>query len=212
MDSCVCAALEAAAGRRPALIHFNYHQWTQKRESRAFHAIARHFGIRKRLVVDLSPLAHIGGSTLIRGHGHVPQAAFRPGVIPSTYVPFRNGIMLAYAAAWAEVIGAERLVIGAVEEDSSGYPDCRRSFISAFSHAVELGTRAGLRLKVEAPLAGKSKAEIVRIGMKLGAPFHLTWSCYSSERHACGECESCLLRLRGFRGAGIADPIKYRRK
>jgi 7-cyano-7-deazaguanine synthase len=209
MDSCVCATREAQAGPT-AFIHFNYGQRTERKELACFHRIARRLGVSETLVVDLSALSKIGGTTLLRGRGRIPPPKFQKGEIPSTYVPFRNGIMLSYAAAWAEVIGATRLVIGAVEADSSGYPDCRREFVSAFSRAVSLGTRTGLRLTVEAPLVGMTKAGIVRLGTKLGAPFGLTWSCYSSEKTACGRCESCVLRLRGFEQASVRDPIRYR--
>lgn len=209
MDSCVCAAAEAAKGPT-AFVHFNYGQRTQRKELSCFRRIAKRLGVNQTLVVDLSALTKIGGTTLLRGHGRIPPPRFEKGEIPSTYVPFRNGIMLSYAAAWAEVIGATRLVIGAVEADSSGYPDCRREFVDAFSHAVSLGTKAGLDLSVEAPLVGMSKAGIVRLGTRLRAPFDLTWSCYSSEKAACGKCESCVLRRRGFEQAGVRDPIRYR--
>lgn len=210
MDSCVCAAREAKAGPT-SFIHFNYGQRTERRELKSFRALARRLGVRETLVVDLSAMATIGGTTLLKGRGSIPAPQFKKGEVPSTYVPFRNGIMLAYAAAWAEVTGARRLVIGAVEADSSGYPDCRRSFLDAFSRAIALGTKAGVRLRVEAPLVGMTKGEIVRLGARLGAPFDLTWSCYATETRACGSCESCLLRLKGFRDAGAADPIRYRR-
>ena len=209
MDSCVCAARETKAGPT-SFIHFNYGQRTERREIRSFKALARRLGVRETLTVDLTAMARIGGTTLLKGRGSIPAPRFEEGEIPSTYVPFRNGIMLAYAAAWAEVTGARRLVIGAVEADSSGYPDCRRLFLDAFSKAIALGTKAGVRLRVEAPLVGMTKGEIVRLGVRLGAPFDLTWPCYAAETKACGRCESCLLRLKGFREAGVADPIRYR--
>jgi 7-cyano-7-deazaguanine synthase len=209
MDSAVCAGLEASTGPKPAFIHFNYGQRTQKKESECFRKLAAHYGVKEKLVVDLAVLLKIGGSTLLKGHGHVPKASFHPDRIPSTYVPFRNGIMLSFAAAWAEVTGASRLVIGAVEEDSSGYPDCRRSFINAFSRAVALGTKKGVKLHVEAPLVGMTKEQIAGLGNKLCVPFDLTWSCYSRNTGACGVCESCLLRLKGFKAAGLEDPVKY---
>jgi len=209
MDSCVCAAREARRGPT-AFIHFSYSQRTERRELNSFTAIARRLGVRETLVIDLSAMRRIGGTTLLKGRGRIPAPRFRKGEVPSTYVPFRNGIMLACAAAWAEVIGARRLVIGAVEADSTGYPDCRRRFLDAFSRAVSLGTKAGVRLRVEAPLVGMTKGEIVSHGVRIGAPFDLTWSCYAAEDRACGRCESCVLRLRGFHEAGVPDPIRYR--
>ena len=210
MDSCVCAAMESARGKT-SFLHFNYHQRTERKELLAFRKIARHFDVHETLIVDLSSMTRIGGTTLLKGTGKIPEAHLGSHKVPSTYVPFRNGIMLAYAAAWAEVTGASRLVIGAVEADSSGYPDCRKEFIEAFSKAISKGTKSGLKLSVESPLVGMSKTEIVKLGVELNAPFHLTWSCYSFEKKACGVCESCLLRLKGFKGAGIRDPIEYRR-
>jgi len=209
MDSCLCAALEVESGEKPALMHVNYGQRTQSKEYECFKKIARHYGIHKTLVVDSQAEKKIGGSTLLKGHGKVPHARFEKGNVPSTYVPFRNGIMLSYAAAWAEAIGAVRVVYGAMEADSSGYPDCTERFATAFSGAVTAGTKAGSGIKIITPLIKMTKMEIVRIGTRIKAPFHLTWSCYSNSGKACGVCESCVLRKRGFHMAGENDPLPY---
>lgn len=205
LDSCVTAAL-AARDHRSALLHSGYGQLTRERELRAFNDIADYLGVPRklRLVVAADYLKKIGGSTLTGG---TAQAS---GSIPSTYVPFRNANLLAIGVSWAEVIGAGSVFIGAMEEDSSGYPDCRESFIRAFNQAVEEGTRPDTRIRIRAPLIHMSKADVIRLGADIKAPLHLTWSCYrSAGPEACGECASCLLRLKGFREAGIPDPIKY---
>lgn len=209
MDSCVCAAI-AAEQHELALLHVSYGQRTEARELRAFNAIADHYHVERRLVVTMPSIAEVGGSSLLAGGPALPPPALADAAIPSTYVPFRNGQLLAIAVGWAEVIGADAVYVGAVEQDSSGYPDCRRAFFDAFAQAAELGTRPETRLRVETPLIELSKAEIVRRGVELQAPLHLTWSCYQDEDQACGACESCLLRLRGFAAAGVADPISYR--
>jgi len=209
MDSCVTAAI-AAQDHLLALLHCNYRQRTEVRELRAFDAIADHFGAAHRLIVELPSIALVGGSSLVQGGPAVPAPAFVPGEVPSTYVPFRNGQLLAIAVGWAEVLGAEAVYVGAVEQDSSGYPDCRRPFFDAFEQTANLGTRPETRLRVLTPLIDLSKADIVRRGVALAAPFELTWSCYQDNDLACGACESCLLRLRGFAGAGVPDPVPYR--
>lgn len=208
MDSCVTAAL-TARDRTPAFLHVSYGQRTEARELRAFHAIADHYGVERRLVLRLESLARIGGSSLTDRSIPVPEADLLRQGVPDTYVPFRNTHLLAAAVSWAEVIGAGAVCIGAVEEDSSGYPDCRRVYYETFSRLVEVGTKAGAALRVETPLIGMRKAEIVALGLRLGAPLHLTWSCYRDEEIACGRCDSCLLRLRGFAEAGAVDPIPY---
>lgn len=209
MDSCVCAAIAAERGWELNLLHTNYGQRTEKKELECFHALADHFGAARRLVVDIGHLAAIGGSSLTDTNIAVTKADLGSREIPTSYVPFRNANILAIAASWGEVIGAGRLVIGAVEEDSSGYPDCRREFFDAFERAIDLGTRPETRITIETPVIAMSKAEIVRAGHALGAPLHVTWSCYQRDDRACGECDSCALRLRGFREAGLADPIPY---
>lgn len=208
MDSCVCAAL-AARDYDAAALHVDYGQRTEERERRAFTGICDRLGIRRRLMLR-NPVFHaIGGSALTDDNIPVPAAGAEIGRdIPVTYVPFRNAHFLAAAVSWAEVIGAEKVLIGAVEQDSSGYPDCRPAFYRAFNEAIRTGTKKG-QIEVVTPLIDLRKAEIVQLGLELGAPFDLTWSCYSREDRACGVCESCVLRLRAFEAAGARDPIPY---
>jgi 7-cyano-7-deazaguanine synthase len=211
LDSCVCVA-EAAAGFDLALLHANYGQRTQARELQAFAAIADHYRVAagRRLVVDIGTLAAIGGSSLLDERQPIeeglPQARAR---IPSTYVPFRNAHLLATAVSWAEVIGARAVFIGAVQEDSSGYPDCREVFYQAFQRAIDTGTRPETQITIHTPLIHLTKVDIVKRGVQLDAPLALTWSCYQRQDLACGRCESCLLRRRGFVQAGLTDPIPY---
>jgi 7-cyano-7-deazaguanine synthase len=208
MDSCVCAAL-AARECEAAALHVSYGQRTEKREARAFHAICDRLGIADRMVVRNEALAKIGGSALTDASIAVPELDGQPGGrIPVTYVPFRNAHFLAAAVSWAEVRGAARVYIGAVEPDSSGYPDCRPAYYQAFNAVVRAGTREG-GIEIVTPLIAMRKEGIVRLGLELGAPFDLTWSCYSREDQACGVCESCVLRLRAFEAAGARDPIPY---
>jgi len=207
MDSCVCAAL-AARDHDAAAAHVSYGQRTQERERRSFLAICERLGIRDRLVVRNEALRVIGGSALTDPNIAVPESHAIGREIPATYVPFRNAHFLAVAVSWAEVLGAEKVYIGAVEQDSSGYPDCRPAYYQAFNQAVRAGTREG-RIEIVTPLIGMRKAEIVRLGLELGAPFDLTWSCYSRADRACGVCDSCVLRLRAFELAGVRDPIPY---
>lgn len=207
MDSCVCAAL-AARDQDAAAVHISYGQRTEGREQRAFFAICDRLGIRDRLLVRNEALAAIGGSALTDHTIGVPESHAIGRDIPVTYVPFRNAHFLSVAVSWAEVLGAGEVYIGAVEQDSSGYPDCRPEYYRAFNQVVKLGTKDG-RIEIVTPLIQMRKAEIVRLGLELGAPFDLTWSCYSREDSACGVCDSCVLRLRAFRDAGSADPIPY---
>lgn len=209
MDSAVTAAL-AARQHRLAFLHASYGQRTESRELACFHALADHYGVERRLIVDLRDLRQIGGSSLTDPTLPVREGEPVPGLIPTSYVPFRNAHMLAAAASWAEVLGARAIYVGAVWEDSSGYPDCRPEFFRAFEEAVRLGTRPETEIAIVTPVIGMSKAEIVRRGRDLGVPFEKTWSCYQAEERACGLCESCRLRLRGFREAGTADPLPYR--
>jgi 7-cyano-7-deazaguanine synthase len=209
MDSCVCAAL-AARDHQVAAVHVSYGQRTEDRERRSFEAICDRLEIRDRLIVRNESLRAIGGSALTDSRIAVPEAhelATKPGV-PVTYVPFRNAHFLAVAVSWAEVLGAEKIYIGAVEPDSSGYPDCRPEYYRAFNEVVKVGTKEGT-IQIMTPLIAMHKAEIVRLGLELNAPFDLTWSCYQREDRACGVCDSCLLRLRAFREAGAEDPIPY---
>ncbi|NOZ07900.1 MAG: 7-cyano-7-deazaguanine synthase QueC [FCB group bacterium] len=210
MDSCVSAACALEDGYLPAFLHLNYGQLTMSRELRAFHEIADHYQVTRRLVTNVEYLAAIGGSALTDSAIKVPQADLETAEIPVTYVPFRNGNILSIAASWAEVLGARAIYIGAVEEDSSGYPDCRKSFYEAFQAAIREGTRPETQLKIITPLIDLSKQDIVLKGIQLKAPLQLTWSCYQREDVPCGVCDSCVLRARGFQRAGIADPILVR--
>jgi len=214
MDSAVLTAIAAVEGvpDLPAALHVNYGQRTEARELRAFHQICDRFGITRRLVTDLSFFRAIGGSSLTDHNLVVPEGPTKDSAIPSTYVPFRNGVILSLAAAWAESIGARRLYIGAVQTDRTGYPDCRREFLKSMETSINLGTRADTSLELRAPLVAMTKADIVRRGVELNVPFELTWSCYSHEDVACGKCESCRLRLEAFAEAGFPDPIPYRNR
>jgi 7-cyano-7-deazaguanine synthase len=207
MDSCVCAAL-AVRDHHAAAVHVSYGQRTEARELRAFLGICERLGINEKLVVRNEALAAIGGSALTDRDIAVPESSRIGHDVPVTYVPFRNAHFLAVAVSWAEVLGAEKVYIGAVEQDSSGYPDCRPEYYRAFNEVVKAGTKEG-QIEIVTPLIGLRKTEIVRRGLELGAPFDLTWSCYSREDRACGVCDSCVLRLRAFEQAGTADPIAY---
>jgi 7-cyano-7-deazaguanine synthase len=209
MDSCVTAAL-AAQDHRLAFLHGNYGQRTEAKELACFERLAEHFGVEQRLVVDFRHLAAIGGSSLTDPRIPVHLGDPVAGVVPTSYVPFRNAHLLAAATSWAEVLGATALFVGAVWEDSSGYPDCRPEFYRAFEEAIRQGTRPGTAIRIVTPVIGLTKAEIVGQGIALGVPFEKTWSCYQSQEQACGVCESCLLRLKGFAEAGAVDPIPYR--
>jgi 7-cyano-7-deazaguanine synthase len=222
MDSCVCAAL-AERDYDAAAVHVSYGQRTEERERQSFLAICERLRIRDKLVVRNEALCAIGGSALTDdaiavptaesighssgGHGSGGHNSAGHGV-PVTYVPFRNAHFLAVAVSWAEVLGAEKVYIGAVEPDSSGYPDCRPAYYKAFNQVVKTGTKDGV-IEIVTPLIAMRKNEIVRLGLELGAPFDLTWSCYSREDQACGICDSCVLRLRAFEAAGVPDPIPY---
>jgi 7-cyano-7-deazaguanine synthase len=209
MDSCVTAAL-AAERYRLAALHATYGQRTAKRELDCFHKLADHFGAVRRMVVKLDYFAAIGGSSLTDPGLAVHDADLANPGIPNTYVPFRNAHFLSIATSWAEVLGAGRIFIGAVGEDSSGYPDCRPEYYAAMNALIRAGTRPETRIVVETPLISLLKREIVKRGCALNAPFHLTWSCYRETETACGECDSCALRLRAFQEAGVDDPIPYR--
>ena len=207
MDSSVCAAL-AVRDYDTAAVHVSYGQRTQERERNSFLAICRRLNIHDKLVVRNEALRMIGGSALTDEGIAVPDSETLGQGVPVTYVPFRNAHLLAVAVSWAEVLGAVKVYIGAVEPDSSGYPDCRPAYYRAFNEVVKAGTKDG-RIEIVTPLIAMRKAEIVRLGLELGAPFDLTWSCYSREDRACGTCDSCALRLRGFAAAGAPDPIPY---
>ncbi len=210
MDSCVTTAIAAAENDELAMLHISYGQRTEVRERKAFNDIADHYGIEKRLDVSIEYLAKIGGSSLTDASMNVAEADLESTEIPTSYVPFRNANMLAIATSWAEVIGATSIYIGAVAEDSSGYPDCRPEFYKAFQQTINTGTKPDTHIEIRTPIIHLSKAEIVKKGLELNAPLHLTWSCYHSNELACGTCDSCALRLRGFEQAGETDPIQYR--
>lgn len=218
MDSCVCAAIarERHGAGHMALLHAGYGQRTQERERRAFEGIADFYGVNpgQRLVVQLDHFRAIGGSALTDAKIAVPEnelgAVGHGSSIPMTYVPFRNAHFLSVAVSWAEAIGAGAVYIGAVAEDSSGYPDCRAEYYEVFQQLVRVGTRPETRIEIATPVIALKKSEIIRLGIELGAPLHLTWSCYQNEDRACGVCDSCLLRLGAFAEAGVADPIPYR--
>jgi len=210
MDSAVCAAL-AVRDHDAAAVHVSYGQRTQERERQSFLAICQRLKIHDRLMVRNEAFRAIGGSALTDESIAVPDAEDIGRDIPVTYVPFRNAHFLAVAVSWAEVLGAEKVYIGAVEPDSSGYPDCRPAYYKAFNEVVKTGTRDG-RIEILTPLIAMRKADIVRLGLELDAPFDLTWSCYSREDEACGVCDSCVLRLRAFEAAGVRDPIPYAAK
>jgi 7-cyano-7-deazaguanine synthase len=207
MDSAVCAAL-AVCDHDVAAVHVSYGQRTEGRERRSFVAICDRLGIRDRLIVRNEALRAIGGSALTDLSIAVPDAKEVGGEVPVTYVPFRNAHFLSVAVSWAEVLGAGKVYIGAVEPDSSGYPDCRPAYYRAFNEVIKAGTKEG-KIEIVTPLIALHKAEIVTLGLELGAPFDLTWSCYRQQDRACGVCDSCVLRLRGFQQAGVSDPIVY---
>jgi 7-cyano-7-deazaguanine synthase len=208
MDSCVTTAI-ASVDYRLALLHVAYGQRTEARELRAFTALADFYRAEQRLVCRLDHLAQIGGSSLTDPGIAVEQANLERKEIPMSYVPFRNAHFLSIAVSWGEVLGASKIFIGAVAEDSSGYPDCRPEYYAAFNRVIALGTKPETRLAIVAPVIHMRKSEIVRQGRELGAPFELTWSCYQAEEVACGACDSCALRLRAFQEAGVEDPIPY---
>jgi 7-cyano-7-deazaguanine synthase len=219
MDSCVCTAIarERNGSANVALLHASYGQRTENRERQAFDAIADFYNVQHRLLVRLDHFRAIGGSALTDVSINVPENELQdaPGhgsAIPVTYVPFRNAHFLSVAVSWAEAIGAQAIYIGAVAEDSSGYPDCHPEYYRAFQELIRVGTRPETRIDIVTPVIAMKKSEIIRRGMELGAPLHLTWSCYQGEDLACGKCDSCLLRLRAFAEAGIPDPIPYRRQ
>ncbi len=220
MDSCVCAAIarERHGAGNIALLHVGYGQRTQERERRAFEGIADSYEVsaERRLVVQLDHFRAIGGSALTDTKIPVPENELgttgpHSSAIPVTYVPFRNAHFLSVAVSWAEAIGAEAVYIGAVAEDSSGYPDCRAEYYQVFQELVRVGTRPETRIEIVTPVITLKKSEIIRRGLELGAPLQLTWSCYQNEDKACGACDSCLLRLKAFAEAGVPDPIPYRR-
>ncbi|MBZ0179852.1 MAG: 7-cyano-7-deazaguanine synthase QueC [Melioribacteraceae bacterium] len=208
LDSCVTTAI-ANLDYELALAHINYGQRTQSRELKSFNDIADFYNVKERLIIDFTHLAKIGGSSLTDKNIEVAAADLLNEEVPNSYVPFRNANILTACVSWAEVIGASAIFMGAVEEDSSGYPDCRPSFFSAFQKVVEEGTKPSTHIEIKTPIIDMKKSEIILKGLELEAPLDLTWSCYKNEDKACGECDSCALRLRGFQQIGEEDPIPY---
>ncbi len=212
MDSCVTAAIAKKDYDELFAFHANYGQRTLNRELKSFNDVADYYKINKKLIVDFKYLAEIGGSSLTDKNIEVAEADLTTKKVPGSYVPFRNSNILSACVSWAEVVNAEAIFIGAVYEDSSGYPDCRPEYFSAFEKMIDLGTKPETKIKIITPVIHLSKEEIVKKGIELNAPLHLTWSCYTDEEIACGVCDSCALRLRGFQKAGIEDPIEYKVK
>lgn len=208
MDSLVTAAI-ASQKYEMAFLHVNYGQRTEKRELKAYNDIADHYDVKERLVVNIDYLAKIGGSSLTDKTIEVSKADIHSKEVPTSYVPFRNANILSIAVSWAEVIDAKKIFIGAIEEDSSGYPDCREVFYDAFNNMISLGTKPETVVGIETPIIHMKKHDIIKKGALLNAPFKLSWSCYQNEEKACGECDSCALRLKGFQEAGLVDPIDY---
>lgn len=209
MDSAVCAALAQKAGYEIAALHLNYGQRTEEKELECYNNLCDHFDVKHKLIVDVTHLSKIGGSSLTDLNIDVPIANLDSNEIPPTYVPFRNANILAIGVSWAEVINARYIYIGAMEQDSSGYPDCRKSFFESYNEMIKLGTKPETKIDIITPIINNTKEDIVRIGNELGVPFQHTWSCYQNNDLACGTCDSCALRLRGFDKMGIKDPIKY---
>lgn len=209
MDSCVTAAIANDEAGGLAFLHVSYGQRTEQRERRAFEELADHYDVKQRLIVSLEHLAQIGGSSLTDKDIAITPAGLAGLGVPTSYVPFRNAHLLSIATSWAEVIGARTIYIGAVSEDSSGYPDCRPEFYEAFQQVITRGTKPETQIEIRTPVIALNKSEIVKLGQRLKAPLELTWSCYRDSDAACGDCDSCALRLRAFRTAGIKDPIPY---
>jgi 7-cyano-7-deazaguanine synthase len=209
MDSCVTAAIAREENQELAFLHVTYGQRTAARERRAFAELADYYGVTRRLVASIEYLKDIGGSSLTDSGIPVAEANLTAQEIPTSYVPFRNAHLLSIATSWAEAIGARRIYIGAVAEDSSGYPDCRPEFYEAFQRSIEAGTKPQTAIEIVTPVIHLRKAEIIRRGTELDAPLRLTWSCYQAEERPCGRCDSCALRLRAFTEAGLRDPIAY---
>ncbi len=210
MDSLISTAIAKRDGYSLAALHLNYGQRTERKELDCFERITTHYGIREKLVVDVTHLSRIGGSSLTDKTIEVSKANIHSKEIPTSYVPFRNANILSIAVSWAEVIGARRIFIGAVEEDSSGYPDCRKEFYAAFNQMIKLGTKPTSDIQIITPVIDMKKSAIVKLGLELNAPFERSWSCYQDNDEACGVCDSCALRLRAFQEVGIEDPIPYR--
>ena len=208
MDSALAAKIEKKDGYEIIALHFNYNQRTQDKELECFELISKDLNVKDKYVIDLDFFKQIGATALIGNEIDVPTDGIKPGV-PVTYVPYRNGIFLSIAAAVAQKHDAEAIFIGVVEEDSSGYPDCRESFIKSIENSINLGLKDDSNLRIETPLIHLSKAQIVNKSLELGVKLEHTWSCYKNSDKACGVCDSCRLRLKGFTEAKSMDPIEY---
>ncbi|OQY40448.1 MAG: 7-cyano-7-deazaguanine synthase QueC [Spirochaetaceae bacterium 4572_7] len=208
MDSTLSAYMMKNDGYEIIAVHFNYDQRTQTKELECFNSICNDLNVKEKYILDLDFFKQLGASALTDKSIDVPIGGVEKGV-PITYVPFRNGIFLSMAAAIAEKEGAEVISIGVVEEDSSGYPDCRESYIRSMQDSINLGTKDETNIEIKMPLVHLQKSQIVQESLKLDVPLHLTWSCYKNEDRACGVCDSCRLRLNGFSLAGEKDPIEY---
>jgi len=206
MDSLVTIA-EASLNHNIALLHVTYGQRTAKRELKAFTDIADFYSVEERMIVSMENLKLIGGSSLTDNTIQIPEGTLKRTGIPNTYVPFRNAHLIATAVSWAEVLNAKKIFIGVTEQDSTGYPDCRKEFYELFNKLIKVGTKSDTEIFIETPLIDLNKGEIVRKGIELEVPFQLSWSCYRNNTIACGNCDSCLLRLKGFQEAGIKDPV-----
>lgn len=211
MDSCVVAAI-ASVKYEMAFLHMNYGQKTENKELKSFKDISKYYNVKERLIISAPLFSKIGGSSLTDKKIKVRKADLKSSAVPNSYVPFRNANILSACVSWAEAIKAEIIFIGAVFEDSSGYPDCGPEFFKAFEKMANLGVKPETKIKIETPIIYLSKDKIIKKGIELQAPLHLTWSCYKNETFACGVCDSCALRLRGFQRAGLEDPIPYKIK
>ena len=209
LDSCITTAI-ASKDYDLALVHINYGQKTESKELQSFHKIADYYKVSKKLVIDFTHFQKIGGSSLTDKSIQISKADLTSKLVPTSYVPFRNANILAACVSWAEIIGAQKIFIGAVFEDSSGYPDCRPEFFKSFEATANLGTKPETQIKIETPIIYLSKKEIIKLGLELKAPLELTWSCYRNDDEACGVCDSCALRLRGFQSLNVVDPIPYK--
>lgn len=212
MDSLVTAAIAVNESDEIYFLHLNYKQKTQEKELLSFKQITRFYNPKGTLIIDIDYLSKIGGSSLTDNKIKIKNHTETDETVPNSYVPFRNGNLLAIATSWAEVIGASKIYIGAVEEDSSGYPDCRESFYKAYQKAIDNGTKNETKIEIVTPIIHLEKSEIIKIGNELGAPFEYSWSCYKENEEACGVCDSCYLRINAFKKAGLKDPIPYKIK
>jgi 7-cyano-7-deazaguanine synthase len=208
MDSTLASYIAKKEGYEIIAVHFNYGQRTEHKELEAFRNICIELNIKDKYEINIPFFTQIGASALTDTSIEIPTGGIEDG-IPVTYVPFRNGIFLSIATAIAEKHEAQALFIGVVQEDSSGYPDCTDTFINKMESAMNQGTRDETKLEIITPLVHMTKEEIVKKSLVLGVPLKYTWSCYANEEKACGVCDSCRLRLNGFKLAGVKDEVEY---